>query len=159
MSASLHRFGLPTDYTIRRITLIYISHNINALFWLFVMYSDTLLVYFNEIKRNVLSHNINALFWLFVMYSDTLLVDFNEIKRNVIIGLAILSSIPSQGIDLCHSGTVTSRTKRTFVFVVITNNIFHFKIMLYSIKFIMYVNSPVAYFFLQLHLGLKSQHG
>ena len=31
--------------------------------------------------------------------------------------------------------------------------------MLYSIKFIMYVNSSVAYFFLQLHLGLKSQHG
>ena len=53
-----------------------------------------------------ISHTINALFLLFVMYSDTLLVDFNEMKRNVIIlgnSRHILSSIPSHGIDLCHS--------------------------------------------------------
>ena len=122
VSASLHRFGLPTDWTIRRVTLIYISHN------------------------------INALFWLFVMYSDTLLVDFNEIKRNVIYNRPILSSIPSHGIDWCHSGAVTSRTKRTFVLFGITSNTFHFPRMLYSIKCIMYVNSSVAYFFL-LALG------
>ena len=43
-----------SDYRpIRRLTLIYISQHINALFWLFVMYVDKLLVDFNEIKRNV----------------------------------------------------------------------------------------------------------
>ena len=44
----------PIKPCIRRVTLIYISQNINALFWLAVMYIDKLLVDFNEIKRNVI---------------------------------------------------------------------------------------------------------
>ncbi len=49
-----------------------------------------------------ISHKINALFWLFVMYrpSDTLFVDFNEIKPNVIICLYFLASHPMTYIDV-----------------------------------------------------------
>ncbi len=59
-------------------------------------------------------------------------------------------------IDVILHVAVTSR--RIFVLVIITNLIFHLR-MLYSIKFIMYVNSSIEYFFLLLLLGLTSEHG
>ena len=39
-------------YTIRRVTLMYISRDINALFWLFVRYTEKIIIVFNEMERN-----------------------------------------------------------------------------------------------------------